>query len=330
MPKTARLQTPPRLPPPAPAVSGNVVVFGETLTQAESPLATPCGAPFNITCHLAALGAKPLLVTRVGKDEAGMHLREDMHNRGLDPRGVQYDPSHPTGRIAIETRSAGPHVELPPEQAYDHIHPGMARMAGLAAKPAWIVFGTLAQRGESARALRELLAASRARAFLDLNLCDPWADRDTLVWSLQQASVVKMRRYEFNRLSRIFCPDTGQDTARARSLLQSFRLERVIVQECGRPAWTLDAQARIDSPDPTPADIHSGSDLFTAVCIIGLMRGWPLPDLLRRAGSMAGALQTQASALPADSSFYVPYLRAWKNRSDSGAQAVPTLHTGAS
>ncbi|HSJ81547.1 MAG TPA: PfkB family carbohydrate kinase, partial [Thiobacillus sp.] len=64
----------------------SVVAFGEALVDQFRDRTVLGGAPFNVACHLGALGAHPVLMTRAGKDAPGEQLQQAMSERGLDRR----------------------------------------------------------------------------------------------------------------------------------------------------------------------------------------------------------------------------------------------------
>ena len=294
----------------------SVVAFGEALVDQFRDRTVLGGAPFNVACHLGALGAHPVLMTRAGKDAPGEQLQQAMHERGLDRRGLQRDPARPTGRVKVTETATGPVFDILSDQAYDHIHAGLARMVGLLVHPEMVYFGTLAQRGESRRALRELLGAVDSRVFLDLNLTDPWVDADTLRWSLRQASVAKLNEAELTRVGHLLALDGATPEARAGVLVSDFGLERVVVTRGAAGAWTLDAAGRIESVAgqalPNLVDRSGAGDGFAAVFILGTLRGWPLADRLARADAFARALCQIRGAVPAVQDFYTPFIRDWQ------------------
>jgi fructokinase len=315
----------------------SVVAFGEALVDQFRDRTVLGGAPFNVACHLGALGAHPVLMTRAGKDAPGEQLQQAMSERGLDRRGLQRDPARPTGRVKVTETAAGPVFDILSDQAYDHIHAGLARMVGLLVHPAMVYFGTLAQRGESRRALRELLGAVDSHVFLDLNLTDPWVDADTLRWSLRQASVAKLNEAELTRVGHLLALDGATPEARAGVLVSDFGLERVVVTRGAAGAgardppgrlgkgWgpggaagagPLDAAGRIESVAglalPNLAARAGAGDGFAAVFILGTLRGWPLADRLARADAFARALCRIYGAVPATQDFYTPFIRDWK------------------
>jgi len=306
------------------ALAGQTVIaFGETLVDQFLDRNVLDGAPFNVACHLGALGAHPVLVTRAGKDAWGDQLQQTLSARRLDARGVQRDPARPTGRVKVTETESGPAFEILPDQAYDHIHASLARMVGLSSHPQIVYFGTLSQRGESRRALRELLGTVDARVFLDANLHDPWVDAQTVRWSLQQADVVKLNENELARIGRLFALDgeTPQDCARV--LLSSFDLERVVVTCGGAGVWTLDRAGRIESVNgtalPQTVDCVGAGDGFAAVFMLGMLHGWSLAEQLSRADAFARALCQVRGAVPDTQRFYLPFIRAWQIEVDAAS-----------
>ena len=288
-----------------------VIAFGETLVDQFRDRNVLGGAPFNVACHLGALGAHPVLVTRAGKDALGDQLVQAMSERGLDLRGVQRDPARPTGRVKVTETARGHAFDILSDQAYDHIHASLARMVGLSLHPQMVYFGTLSQRGDSRRALRELLATVDACAFLDVNLRDPWVDADTLRWSLQQARVAKLNEDELVRIGDLFSLDGATPQARAAVLMSGFNLQRLVVTCGAAGAWTRDAAGRIESVAGTPlsqvVDTVGAGDGFAAVFMLGMLRGWPLAKQLARADAFARALCGIRGAVPASQDFYRSY-----------------------
>lgn len=296
--------------------SQTVIAFGETLVDQFRDRNVLGGAPFNVSCHLGALGAHPVLVTRAGKDALGDQLLQAMSERGLDLRGVQRDPARPTGRVKVTETAHGHVFDILSDQAYDHIHASLTRMVGLSLHPQMVYFGTLSQRGDSRRALRELLGTVDACTFLDVNLRDPWVDGDTLHWSLRQARVVKLNEDELIRIGDLFSLDGATLQARAAVLVSGFGLQRVVVTRGSEGAWTLDAAGRVESVAGTPldrvVDTVGAGDGFAAVFMLGMLRGWPLAVQLERADAFARALCGIRGAVPATQDFYRPFIRDWQ------------------
>lgn len=312
---SAGMQTTPAVSP-ASRMAPSTVVFGETLVDQFHDREVLGGAPFNVACHLAALGSHPVLVTRAGKDAQGERLMQVMTGRGMDIRGVQSDPSRPTGRVVVTEHAKGHAFDILPDQAYDHIHASTARLAAMSAHPALVYFGTLAQRGESRRALHELLETVATRTFLDVNLRDPWVDPDVLEWSLQQATVVKLNDDELGRISTLFSLAGVSSEACAAALISTFDLQRIVVTRGAGGAWTLDRAGRLEEetgqPLPNVVDTVGAGDGFAAVFMLGMLHQWPVASRLARADTFARAICGIRGAVPLTLDFYTPFIRDWK------------------
>lgn len=293
-----------------------VIAFGEILVDQFRDREVLGGAPFNVACHLGALGAHPVLVTRTGQDALGDTLLRAMRERGLDVRGVQHDPARPTGRVIVSETAAGHVFDILSDQAYDHIQPIPARQMGQSLHPRMVYFGTLAQRGDSRLALQAMLGAVDACVFLDVNLREPWVDAGTLRWSLRQAGVAKLNEDELMQIGDLMALNGATPQARAAMLVDGFGLDRVVVTRGAAGAWTLDAAGRIESvagrPPERVVDTVGAGDGFAAVFMLGMLRGWTLADRLERADAFARALCRIRGAVPATLDFYRPFIRDWK------------------
>lgn len=294
---------------------GAVIAFGEALVEPSGGREAHGGAPFNVACHLRALGVRPVVVTRTGKDGPGDALIRAMVARGLDLRGVQRDPVRPTGRLRSGHADGQPPGN-PPDRACDHIHPGHARMVGLSVHPALVYFDTLAARGESRRALHELLAAVDSGVFLDLKLREPWVDADTLRWSLRRAGVVKLREDALLRVAALLTLDGATPRACAAVLIAAFDLQGLVVTHGAAGAWTLDPAGHVEAVGgtalPQIVDTAGAGDGFAAVFMLGMLRGWGLGETLARADAFARALCGIRGTVPDGPDFYAHFIRDWK------------------
>jgi fructokinase len=69
-----------------------VVGIGELLWDIFSEGKQLGGAPANFAYISGLLGARAVVVSRVGEDALGQAARDELQHRGLDLRGVQTDP----------------------------------------------------------------------------------------------------------------------------------------------------------------------------------------------------------------------------------------------
>ena len=294
-----------------------VVLFGEVLIDVFPDGNVLGGAPFNVARHLQALGLHPVLISRTGTDELRDAVMRTMSGFDMDTTGIQSDPLHPTGQVAVHLEQEQHRFEILDNQAYDFIHPAISRLVGMSVQPELIYFGTLAQRhGVSRRALSALLRSLRRPSLLDLNLRKPWYDTQILNRSLERADIVKLSNEELATLAKILRLRGQDERSQAVALIRKYQLDRILVT-CGkRGAWLIDKEG-MEAEDGNGGsqteivDTVGAGDAFTAVYIAGTLLGWPTQRTLMRANRFAAAICGIRGAIPHDTDFYTPFLREW-------------------
>lgn len=293
------------------------MLFGEVLVDMFPDRTVLGGAPFNVAWHLRAFGQNPLLITRLGHDALCNEILDRMSLGRMDTSGVQFDKNHPTGRVRVHIEENGHHFDILPLQAYDFIHPAIARMAILSVNPALVYFGTLAQRHDvSRRALKTLLNSTKATRFLDINLRAPWYERETLVQSLKRSNIVKLNNEELAVLAEMLALPGNEPQEHVRELMQRFEIERTVVT-CGEAgAWQMGSDGRKSETDnnrktSTLVDTVGAGDGFSAVCMLGALLGWHTAMTLDRANGFAAAICGLRGAIPHGMDFYKPFIEEW-------------------
>ena len=295
-----------------------ILLFGEVLIDIFNDHKVFGGAPFNVARHLQAFGLHPVLLTRIGDDELRRQLLAVIADAGMDDCGIQIDALHPTGQVMVHMEGYEHRFEILPQQAYDYIHAGMARMITLAMRPKLIYFGTLAQRHAiSAQALTMLIRSSKAPRLLDINLRKPWYDRLTIERSLKRANLAKINQEELEILASLFQLTGKNPVQKAAALIKCFAVDSLLVT-CGEQgAWQLDNDGNMINVEGLLSlqplmDTVGAGDGFAAVYILGLLRGWPATLILSRANAFAAALCGIRGAIPDSADFYKPFIVNWK------------------
>ncbi len=297
-----------------------VAVIGEALIDRFPGADVIGGAPFNVARNLALLGAAPVMITRIGADALGDTIAADFARFGMDTRGLQRDPAHATGTVAVHMSGTHHRFEIGADSAWDHIDAGQAAKAVRASAPAVVYFGTLAQRGAVSRAaIHAALGASGAATFLDLNLRDGPDNSSLAEDSLTRAQLVKVNDDELDQLTAWFVPAPKPTLrAAAEALLQRFALQRLTVTR-GADGWAcLDrTQGWLEgaSPPVEVRDTVGAGDAFASVLLLGELlgelRGWALPTTLQRAGAFASAVCGIAGAVDSASAIYAAARLEW-------------------
>ncbi|WP_462322915.1 PfkB family carbohydrate kinase [Halochromatium sp.] len=286
------------------------LVFGEALFDCFPDGAEVLGgAPFNVAWHLAAFGLEPVFLSRVGEDALGERIDAAMREQGMTTLGLQRDPVHATGTVQVLLAGGEPSYEILPDRAYDHID-----AAALPPLPerALLYHGSLALRQSvSADALRMLRGRLSPAVFLDVNLRDPWWQKDTLIELLNGATWVKLNADELALLA----PEAEDVEARAQRLRERYELETVFATLGAEGAFAVAADGAVSRVAPAGdiqmVDAVGAGDGFASVLILGLIRHWPLPQTLERAQTFASAIVGLRGATVRDPGFYEPFLSDW-------------------
>ena len=297
--------------------TNTVVLFGEVLADIFPDRTVLGGAPFNVARHLMAFGQNPVLITRLGNDVLRDNVLGVMSQNGMETLGIQCDNGHPTGRVHVHSEDGEHRFEILPLQAYDFIHPGVARMTTLSVHPVLVYFGTLAQRCEiSRRALKTLLRSTNAAKFLDINLRTPWYDEKTLCHSFQYANIVKLNIEELGVLAEIFELSGNKPQDQALELMNRFDFEQILVTCGARGAWQIDRGGKkievgVINPVAKLIDTVGAGDGFAAVFILGALQRWPIAITLERANAFAAAICEIRGAVPDHADFYQSFTEEW-------------------
>lgn len=295
-----------------------VAIFGEVLADVFPDGSVLGGAPFNVARHLQAFGLHPVMITRIGQDDLGHELLDEMQRLGMDTSGVQVDPFNPTGQVKVHISPKGHQFEILPSQAYDYIHAGVTHMVTMATKPDLVYFGTLAQRNmESRLAVDNFLNYGTSPRFLDINLRDPWYDKHTVRRSLLRADLVKLNNEELATLVKMLRLPGRTPHEHAAALIKRFNLDLLLVTEGVQGGWLMNGAGQVitvdgTEPPKTFVDTVGAGDAFASAFILGILKGWPADVTLARANQFAAALCGVRGAAPASMEFYAPYKQEWQ------------------
>ncbi len=289
-----------------PGSSKNFLVagIGELMWDIYPQARYPGGAPANIVWHAQQLGDRGLLISRVGRDEEGRELLRELQRRHMEINFVQWDSTKSTSRVEITLDAEGvPHYHGYSDVAFDELA-FTQELAAIAPQVQAVVFGTLAQRTETARQaiLQFLQAAGRALKVFDLGYAhaDPVLLAHILPAALQFADVVKMNVAEMEAVRRVLGRGAEPLDELMRFLIAHYNLKLVAVtlgakgcelfsrdETCVLPGWPLRA-----------LDTTGAGDAFTAGLLHQFLRGAPLREIGEFANLMGAYLCTQKGATP--------------------------------
>ncbi len=301
----------------------DVVALGELLidfaAKSKDPdgyptmAANPGGAPGNFLAALNVYGKKTAFLGKVGDDAFGQLLLGTLQRAGIDTRGVIVDPDYFTTLAFVTFDSAG-------DRSFS-----FARKPGADTQLCWdevdqslidearvFHFGTLSLTDEPARTATRK-AASYAKETGKLISCDPnlrvplWRSeeeaREQMLWSLQQADLVKISDNEVSFLWAC-SPEEG-----AEKLLREFdvKLAMVTLGAEGCLLRTKNACFRAPAPKVHPVDTTGAGDIFGGSAMARFLDLKKAPDALTQKDlSYIGAYALMAASLSTEHSGGIP------------------------
>jgi fructokinase len=280
-----------------------VVGLGEVLWDELPQGRVLGGAPANFAFCAQDLGARAVVVSRVGADGLGDEILEALDRRGIDTTLVSRDPALPTGTVAVEVDANGkPSYRIRENVAWDAIESSAATRERLGRTDA-LCFGSLAQRDRRARAsIRELVACVPAESLriFDVNLRQRYYTAEALIASLELASALKLSDDELPVLEATLGVH-GEPAASLEQIARRFDL-RLVALTRGAAGSILWADGRTSEHPGVPVDVRDtvgAGDAFAAAMAMGWLAGHSLERIQEEASRVAAFVCTCEGAAPA-------------------------------
>ena len=263
------------------------------------------GATANFACHSSILGAEVYMVSGVGEDEHGEALLQVYQKHRVNYDLVQVLQDYPTGIVHVELTESGlPTFTIGENAAWDHWEWNQ-EIEEAVRKADALYFGTLGQRGDTARAgVRNALAIAQNQnipRILDINLRAPFYNDSLIRDSIDLCSVLKLSDEELKRVTQA-CKLNSHigDTAALKELSSKFDLELVVMTRGAEGAVLISEEELVEQPgEPvTVVDTVGAGDSFTASMTLDLLEGKDYPQILKTACRVAAGVCSHAGAVP--------------------------------
>ncbi len=277
-----------------------VVCIGEVLWDIIEGVRKLGGAPFNVACHLRAMGLDAAMVSRVGDDALGSEIVEEARMRGLPTDLVQVDPELPTGQVIVTLGSSGiPGYVICEPAAWDAMRATQTAV-GAALSANAVVFGSLAQRRDPSRSSIRLMLRTGALKVFDVNLRPPHDDRRAVEFLLHISNVVKLNVEEIERLAEWFGLRGAGPAGWSADMAIRYGLTTVCVTRGsdGAALWHRGAWSEIPGHQVAVADTVGSGDAFLAAFLARFLTGCEPDEALRWANAVGAYVASQPGAIP--------------------------------
>lgn len=292
-------------------------IFGEVLFDTfEDGSEVLGGAPFNVAWHLHGFGMAPLFISRIGRDPAAEQVLSLMQEWGMDTSAVQRDERKPTGKVQISFHQGHHEFNILADQAYDYIDIALLNELIPADEIALLYHGTLALRNADSRnAFFRFTEQHALPVFTDINLRAPWWEKGVVDSAMRQARWAKINDDELCEITGGKASSDAELISMALRLYRASDLERLILTLGARGACIFEGEEYVQGK---PREIENlqdtvgAGDAFSAVCITGILQGWPNELVLQRALEFAARICQVHGATLMDRDLYAGYRQEWQ------------------
>ena len=264
------------------------------------------GAPLNaaVQAHQIGrlIGGQAVMSSRIGNDELGHALKDNLQARGMDTKTLQRDSEAPTGTVKVTLRGTEPEYEIIENVAWDRLE-WDDTLERLAQRCDAVCFGTLGQRLQPARGTiqRFVETADQAARLFDVNLRQHYFSKEVLEAGFSSASIVKMNEEELP----VVAPLLGApgDESAVEPLLDRFGLNLFVLTrgQLGTKLFTGSETvegrtARFDLEEN--ADSVGAGDACSAAILHGAVRDWSLQQTADMANQLGAYVTSRSGATP--------------------------------
>jgi len=269
------------------------------------------GAPFNVAWHLAAFGLDPLFISCIGIDKRGDIVINAMQRWGIDHTAVQRNDNYSTGVVNVTENHSGPSYTIPEAQAFDYIDLNVFKNSVINQDCSLIYHGSLALRNQTNQATLKYILNNYKNyiSFIDLNLRDPWWSKETVINFMGGVNWLKLNSNEMKMLSNGIGLTKDLST-----LCNKYNIDTVLLtmDKDGALLFNNKKITKI-TPENIPdfIDAVGAGDAFSAVSILGVLKGWSVNDITIRSVEFASAICRVKGPISHDLSLYKKFTKKW-------------------
>lgn len=277
-----------------------VVCFGEILWDNLPGGKKPGGAPMNVAYHLNQLGIESTLISRVGYDAEGFELLKVLEERSISLAYCQLDSEYKTSKVEVvinDNHEVSYDIVFP--VAWDFIEPD-ERYISLLQDANALVFGSLVTRNKTSKDTLELLLESPVYKVFDINLREPYIDKETITQLLHKTDLLKLNLHELEIIAGWYSSSLKRDEDKVAILHNEYNIKEVIVTRgsSGASYFSQDIHYHYPAYKVEVNDTVGSGDSFLAAFLYKKLSGESLEETLDFASAMGAFITTQTGACP--------------------------------
>jgi fructokinase len=269
------------------------------------------GATTNFAVFSARLGNRVSLVSKIGSDAFGREAKQILAEPSLALDDLQISAKHPTGTVEVQFSPQNqPRYTIGVDVAWDFIE-WTPPLLNLASTTDAVYFGTLSQRHLVSRTtIRRFVEATPGSCVrvCDVNLRMPWCSSEVLVWSMRQATVLKISDEELSPVFALLGESLPQIPASpggakdaADRLLEHFPGCALVAVTLGAHGCLIATRQQVHQHPGfliQPVDPVGAGDAFSAGLVHSYLRSASLPAMAE-VGNLCGSyVASQHGATP--------------------------------
>ncbi|MCS3529207.1 carbohydrate kinase [Chryseobacterium sp. JUb7] len=277
-----------------------VVCFGEVLWDIFPKGAKAGGAPFNAAYNIYKMGIDVKMLSRIGNDELGKKLTDQIKSWGITTDYIQVDNEHPTSTVIakIDEHNEASY-EIINHVAWDYIE-FLPEHEELISKAEAFVFGSLSARNEKTReTLLQLLKFAKLKVF-DVNFRPPFIDVDLIKQLLHEADIVKMNKAEMRQIMEFLGEEYKSEDETAAFIQKHFDIKEIILTKGSKGAryFKGDTNYGFSAVPIEIADTVGSGDAFLSGFVSKRILEKSPEEIMNHAISLGAFITSKSGACP--------------------------------
>jgi fructokinase len=278
----------------------NIIGLGEILWDVLPDGKQLGGAPANFAYISNALGNNGIVLSRIGDDEFGREILDELQAKNLATEYVEIDAEKLTGIVNVKLENGQPTYEIVENVAWDFLEL-TENWREIAQNSDAVCFGSLAQRNDiSHKTIREFISLSKGLRIFDVNLRQNYYSAEIIRESFTLANVTKLNHEELPIIAEILNIAGENQFETAKNLREKFDLKFLCVTRGASGSLLISENNFSENAGLkiTVKDTIGAGDAFTAAMTHGILRGWELDKINAFANKVGAFVASSTGAMP--------------------------------